>query len=310
MEISKELLEDLYFNKNMSQPQIAKHLFVSQSVVSVNFTKYGFKSRRIWNEADVEYLEDNWGKWSVECLAKNLNKSVHAVNAKAKRLGLGGVNKSSEYIVAAELAKAIGYDSKTVYRWINEKGLIARKRKLSNKYFWRIDLKDFWDWALDNKDLIDWRKIKSNALGLEPAWVADVRKNSYNCPANLCARWTEPQDKMLIMYWNIGKSIKEISELMSRSQSGIKKRAARLGLPKKIIEIPWKSVEDSLLIEMYSVGLSDSGIAEELGRSRSSVRYRRNKLIKLGILKRDTKTPTKVDLASIQSGLDNKPVTL
>lgn len=314
MEIDKNILYDLYFNQNMSQNQIAKKLNVAQSTVSVNCSKYGFTKKYYWSDEEILFLEENWGKKSMKCIAKNLNKSVHAVNVKAKRLKLGGINTASEYITASELARAIGYADRTVIRWIKQKGLIGAKRKLSARPFWRIDLRDFWKWAFDNKDLIDWRKIKENSLGLEPKWVKDVRKASYKYPDNWGTRWNKEQDKLLTMYWNAGKTANEIAELMNRTPTGAKKRAGRLGLDKRVIEIPWKSIEDEILISMKIQGFSDYSIAEELGRGRSSVTYRKNKLIKLGLLnlnnKKDTKPPTKANLVSTVNGLDNKPLTL
>lgn len=264
---------------------------------------------RLWTIEDVNYLEENWGKISIKSLSKNLNRSHVSVKTKAKRIGLPGINISAETIIASELARAIGCSKDTVYHWIKDKGLNGNKRKLSNVAYWRISLPDFWEWAFCNSDLINWRKFEINSLGLEPDWVSEIRKNNKR-PINSREIWSESQDKFLMMYWNSNKSIDDISKIMNRTKDAIKHRIRDLGLPKRRIPIKWKKIEDDLLIRMNFIGYSDELIAEELGRSRSSVRYRRNKLIKLGILKRDTKTPTKVDLVSIETGLDNKPVTL
>lgn len=305
MIISKETLEELYFKQHKNQYEIAEILGTTQSRVSAIFTKYGFDFRGKWTKEDIEYLEENFGLKTIKALARKLNRSEDAVIIKAKRIRLGGITSTTNYINASQLADAIGADRKTVGRWINEKGLKAKKTVLAKeRTYWRITLKNFWDWAKEHQDCIKWSRFELNSLGKEPSWVEAARKKDLEKPKKQDLKWTKEQDKMLIMYWNTGKESKEIANIMHRSRNAILRRASRLGLSRRNIELPWTDIEDEMLIDMKLKGMRDVDIAEEIGRSCPSVAWRRRKLIKEGKLnwawrnKKATKNPDRSILSS------------
>ena len=301
--ISKEVLYDLYFKQGKNQYEIVDMFGINQNKVSYLFKKYGFKARNSWTEDDVTYLERYFGMKSVQAIAKHLNKTPKAIITKSKRIGLSGINTLSEEITARELARAIGADGKTIVRWINAKGLKGYKKKLSlNRSYWRINLIEFWNWAEKNSDLIKWNRFEINALGKEPEWVNEVRKSDAKKPKKSDYKYTKHDDEILTMYWNFGKEIDEIAQILNRSKMSVVRRAARLNLKRKKICIPWKPIEDEMLMDMKIKGFTDEDISIELGRSYGSVAWRRKKLIKDGKLKwkfREEKTPTKVNLSSM-----------
>ncbi len=283
---SKEFFEELYFNQNLTQKQIAEKINMSQSFVNSQFMKLGIKSKKAWSNEDVEFLEDNFGIKSVKTLAKCLDRTEDAVIIKAKRLGLGCINQSSELLTLRDIYRAIGADMKTVKIWIRKYGLIASKRTLSKeKAYWRISLNNFWKWAEEHQDLVKWSKFPVNILGKEPKWAAAARKKDLERPKKEAYKWTNSEDQILTMYWNANKDAKDIAEIMHRSKQGILRRAARLRLERRNIQLPFKSIEDEILINMKLQGYRDIDIAEELGRSYGSVKFRRTQLIKEGKLK-------------------------
>lgn len=285
MIIQKEILEELYFKQHKTQYEIAEMLKTTQGCVSANFVKYGFDFRGKWTKEDIEYLEENFGLKSIKALARKLNRSEDAVIIKAKRIGLGGITSTTNYINASQLADAIGADRKTVCRWINEKELKAKKTVLAKeRTYWRITLKNFWDWAKEHQDCIKWSRFELNSLGKEPSWVEAARKKDLEKPKRQDYKWTKEQDKMLKMYWNAEKKVKEIAEIMNRSVDAVSRRAARIGLSRRNIELPWTNIEDEMLIDMKLKGMRDVDIAEELGRSHPSIAWRRRKLVKEGKL--------------------------
>lgn len=82
------------------------------------------------------------------------------------------------------------------------------------------------------------------------------------------------------MYWELNKKISEIGTILKRSQNSILKRAARIGLSKRKIILPWRPMEVETLIKMKIEGYTDSQIAEELGRGLEGVAWKRKMLIK------------------------------
>lgn len=278
--IDKSLLEELYFNQNKSQKEISEILNVSQSYISAQFIKLEIKSRRIWTKQDVDYLEERFGVFSVKTIAKHLNKTPYSVIIKAKRLGLGGVTTASDLLNANQLASSVGTDRKTVVRWIQKDGLEASKKVLSERAFWRIKINSFWKWAEKHQELIKWTKFEENALGKEPNWVEVARKKYALKPKREAEKWTIKEDETLKMYWNANKITNEIAEILNRSSNAVLKRAKRIGLSKRKIQIPWKPIEIETLIQMKMEGYTDAQVAEELGRGLEGVVFRRKMLIK------------------------------
>ena len=74
---------------------------------------------KFWSAEEVEYLEENWGIKSIPNIAKNINRTVAAVKAKAIKLELGEYNNSGIYITFNQLVKALGYNQS--YSWILER---------------------------------------------------------------------------------------------------------------------------------------------------------------------------------------------
>lgn len=293
---TKEQLEELY-KQGKSQNEIGQLIGIGQSEVSRLFQKYGIKSRNVWTKEDLEYLEENYGKYSLSNIGKKTGKSEVAVKIKAKRLGLGGVLNASDKIVATQLANLVKVDTKTLIRWIKLKGLKATNAKLAKRKFYMIDINDFWKWAKDNKEFIKWRELEVGFLGAEPKWTAAARKECSKIPKQ--RKWTVNQDKLLVMYFEAGKTYKEIARLLNRTDASIQRRIARKGFARRI-ELPWKPIEDKMLITMKNKGFTDEKIAEELGRSLSSTIWKRKELCKKGLIdwtyrnnKKVTQVPTK-----------------
>lgn len=309
--IDVKILKKLYFEQEKTQSEIAEIFNVSQTYISALFIKLGIKSRRIWTKEDLEYLENKFGTSTVKTIAKHLQKSEDAIIIKAKRLGLGGITVASELLNANQLASAIGVDRKTIHRWIDKEGLKAAKKILAKeKAFWRISINEFWKWAENNQEQIKWSKFEKNSLGKEPKWVDIARKKHMLKPKREAEKWTFKEDESLKMYWDAGKSTRFIGETLNRSSKSILKRAARIGLNRRKIKIPWKLIEIETLINMKLEGYTDAQVAEELGRGLEGVAYKRKMLIKSGQLDWKCKKATKNPDQSVQSSIDKNSPSL
>lgn len=274
--ITKDLLNNLYFNQRKSQQEIAKELNVSQVTISKYLSKYGITAKNSWSEKDVEYLKSHYGNKSVKAISKYLNRSISSVIQKARRLGLKGRYLSNEYLSIYALSKAIGVDGKVIKIWITSGKLAASKHILSkNKKIYKIYLKDFWDFVKENEKSINWYKFKHGSLCGEPDWVEDLRKKNckyYSKKSN--TDWTKEEDSILKMYWDFGKSAEFISTVLKRSPGAVKRRAITIDLKPRHIKLRFREIEDKMILEMKSLGKSEAYIAEELGRNVSSVNSR------------------------------------
>lgn len=265
--ISKEKSERLY-SQELNQKSIA------------GLNNHG----KSWSKEEIDYLEEKYGLTSIPTIAKKLGRTEQAIIIKAKRLGLGGVLDATELLNSSQLAIALNVDKSTTIRWIKEKGLKASFRKIGLKRrFYLISLENFWKWAEENHKIINWLKFQEGALGKEPLWAKEVRKN-FKIEKNATKRWTEKEDSFLKMYWKEGKSCKEIAKILHRTPVAIKKRTTKLNLEKRNIQIPWKPIEVQTLIEMKLNGALDVEIAEELGRGVECIAWKRKELVKEGKL--------------------------
>lgn len=96
------------------------------------------KARR-WTEAEVAQLQERWGRYNLDTIAKRLKRSENSVVEKARRLGLPS-RRPDAMTMNAFMAKT-GYSLSRIYTAVAELGLclhpIARtdpRQTLRNRY--------------------------------------------------------------------------------------------------------------------------------------------------------------------------------
>lgn len=237
-----------------------------------------------WTEDELEYLEEKVGKIKLSAIAKTLDRSLNAVELKAKRLGLSGTKYESGKLTANELAQALNVDLKVVTRWVAKKGLKAAKRATREKAkFILIDVQNFWKWAKDNKDKINFSKIEPYQLLPEPDWVEEERKKDYHAiPKRTAQKWTDEEDKQMILMIKGGYTQQQIGEALKRSDVSVQRRLSRLKewgrVPKAKITLRWSEKELQMFYELDAKGLSDEQIACEMGRETGHITDKRRRL--------------------------------
>jgi hypothetical protein len=179
-------------------------------------------SGKKWTAEDEAYLQDRWGTFSIPGIAKHLNRSVQAVKIRAQRLGLGPVLMGGDYITLNQLLIAVkgtnAGGNYTLKSWVENRGLPVHTKRVVNNSFRVVYLDEFWEWAEKNRSFLDFSKMEPMALGKEPEWVAEQRKNDFRSFAiQRKDPWTSAEDSRLLLLLKQNKyGYAELSEMLRR----------------------------------------------------------------------------------------------
>lgn len=251
-------------------------------------------SKRLWTKEEEMYLEDNWGYISKVTLAKNLKRSMHAINVRAFRLKLGPFIESGDYITLNQLICALhgvkknngkGY---TIQQWI-DKGLQVKNKKVQANTVKVINLEEWWDWAEMNSTLIDFSKLKPLILGKEPKWLEGQREADKENSYFIKTPWTENEDTKLRKLLMAKKyTYREISIELKRTEGAIKRRVLDLKITLRPIRMsnhnPWAEKETDKLIELYHKGHCRNTIPNYIDRSSQACSGKIERLIREGVI--------------------------
>lgn len=184
-----------------------------------------------WTPKEYEYLEENWGRFTIPQLAKKLNRTENAVKIKIFRRGLGRAVENANCLNANQLSDLMKIDSHTVTDyWIPKCGLKAkRKAPHGERKQWFINMESLLSWLEENQDKWDSRKVEKFAFGLEPEWLVRKREIDKTLPARKLQKWTEVEDNKAIILFKTGLyTYKQIGDMLGRSTSSVKHRICRL----------------------------------------------------------------------------------
>ena len=218
---------------SMTMKEIAEELGKTSNSVNSRIRTLGLREEPIcrrWTEEEDEFILKYYGIRPVEWLSCKLKRTSEAIESRMTKISCGGARGNTQYITSYELAREVGVDVHTVYRWVENHQLKNETIKTNNAEFMAFDVVVFWKWAENNKELINFNKIEKNALLPEPAWVDEQRKlDFYNRPQKEKQVWTKEEDERLWhLFYQQGMTQKEIGELMGRSTNGIQRRLSRI----------------------------------------------------------------------------------
>lgn len=221
-----------YINK-LTMKEIAERLGKTTNSVSSRIRILDLRKEpvcRRWTEEEDEYILKYYGVRPLEVISKKLKRTPEAIENRMTKISSGGARGNSECITSYELAREVGVDVGSVYRWAKTKGLEYETIKTNNAEFMAFNVESFWKWAENNKELINFNKIEKNALLPEPAWVDEQRKlDFYHRPQKEKQAWTKEEDERLWhLFYQQGLTQKEIGDLMGRSANGIQRRLSRI----------------------------------------------------------------------------------
>lgn len=239
---------------------------------------------RNWTQEEKQYLEDNWGTLSKQTLAKNLNRSLNAIEVMKNRLRLGAFLDNGDYVTWNQLQIALGLGrSGSGYKmisWVKNRDFPIRTKKVGNNSFKIVKIDDFWKWAEQNKDLLDFTKFEKNAIGEEPAWTKEKRKHDFEKARKYVnTPWTKAEDeKLKYLLRQYKYTYDDLSKMLKRTNGAIQRRVCDLGIKDRPIKadnhVKWTDEDFGLLGELIKQGYGYELIAEKIGKSAKAIRGR------------------------------------
>ncbi|WP_156290759.1 hypothetical protein [Oceanobacillus salinisoli] len=237
---------------------------------------------KFWTQEELDFLEDKWGVFNRETIAKKLGRSSNAVMLKAQRMGLGDPLTHIDGITISKLSQVLNTHYGILKNWIKKYKMPAKQKRLTKeKSVWMISYQDFWKWAEKNRHMLDFSRLERLSLGPEPGWVEEKRRadqlKKLHVPKPHNTPWSLKDDSKL--KWMLSKhkySYPEISDELKRSQGAIKKRIRDLGLKERPVRLPnhnkYSPEEEKKLVTLLEQGYCFEEIAEQLNRSALGVR--------------------------------------
>ncbi len=225
-----------------------------------------------WTDEEKEYLYVHWGDYSVEKIAKELNRTVKAVKECAKREELGRMTKSSIQKISLQLiGELLNTDIKKVKTTWVKLGLKLKKKNLSKKYYYYcIGIDDLLDFLKNNQDLWDSRNLEKNILGKEEGWLLEKRRKDVTTLKNKKGEnWTKEEEEKAVYLLNKDFTYEEIAKYLNRSVGAVKRKIRELGHSYKL-KMYWRGYEIRYLNQNYKK-IPCKLIAEHLNKTERAV---------------------------------------
>ena len=239
-----------------------------------------------WTKEEVNYLQEKWGTYSSEVIAKKLARTKLAIQLKARRLNLGDSRIAGENIALSTFSKATGICTYTIKEvWIKN-GFEMTELQHGKFKIRKIDLQFFWKWAEENKRLVNFAKWEEGVLGIEPRWAKEKRKADFMNPSlkNWNRLWTREEDNLLIQKTKSGRyTYRQLAEDFNRTDCAIKRRLKSLECKYRPVplnnHIKWTKEENEKMLELFEKGFSTMTIAKMLNKTQLSISDRVKKLV-------------------------------
>jgi len=281
--ITKEEFEKVFYDDTLSLEEIKNKLGMPNTTFFRYKKKFGCTLKNgAWSKEDLIILEVSFGRISLKTLAKKLNRTESAILNKTFKLGITSALNNSEDLSSAELAEIFKMNLRSFYNLIYGKGFPAKKVVvLKKRTFYRFEVSKIYKWIKEHEEF-DLTRLDKNALGKEPQWLIDRRKDQYLNKERKNKSWSDSDINYLkANYKNKSKEI--MSKELKRTIPAIQRKMVTLNL-RNNPKIKWRNIEDEMLIDMKMKNLTDEFVAEELGRTTYSVANRRKILTNKGLL--------------------------
>lgn len=262
----------------LSVGEIADVLGRTTNSVYNRITKLGI-AQNVWTPEEEALLEDTWGCYSIETIAKNLEKTPEAIRKKVTQKKLGpAFEANGQYLKVSEIENILNVSGDRIRKNWFKKGLKVHKVKISEKKrIYGIKIADLFTFLEQHQDYFDARFLEENILGPEPEWLKNKRKQDFKNPPPEYRIWQDNEIKILTFLLSKGKSYREIGTKINRSVGAVKAKTLELELGLSRI---WSEEEYKVLKENFIKGSQKNynDLALELGRGYYGVAKKCKKL--------------------------------
>ena len=152
---------------------------------------------RKWTDEELVLLEELTEKYPLETVARRLNRTKEAVFLKRQRIGMGGYMANTDMLTRNTVSKILGIENRTLQYW-ERKGLKSYRKRPYVMY--------------RQEDIIKY--MREHPEDWNAARVTDDN-------------WTQAEVRRMQHFRHEGYSIREIAEMMNRSESSIKYKLYR-----------------------------------------------------------------------------------
>ena len=174
---------------------------------------------RRWTQEELDSLENMSGTYTVAYIAKRVGRSFAAVNIKLNRMGLAGFERSTDMLTMNQVCLMFGVDSRTIKKKWKGKGLHI----LQKGNYLTIRHEELIKYLKNHPE--DWNaaNIPDDSLIMGYPWYKEKKKQDTKTEYY----WTVKELSKLKLLRHQGYSIREIAQMMGRSESSIKYKLYR-----------------------------------------------------------------------------------
>ena len=199
------------------------------------------RANKIWTEEEDFKLENLWGKYNIKVIMKELGRSQRSIEHRAIKLKLGSFFDNGLY-TATDVSNLIGIDIGAVIRWINNKGLKARKKTRNKQQNYQIVPENLYEWLKENQDLWSSANLEPMALGKEEDWLIKKRVEDKKHLGKY-KRYTKEEINIIKKMYLQGYTDIEISEKLKRPLFGVKHKISQI---RKEENLPFKNSKSQM----------------------------------------------------------------
>lgn len=173
---------------------------------------------RKWTDEELVLLEELTEKYPLETVARRLNRTKEAVFLKRQRIGMGGYMANTDMLTRNTVSKILGIENRTLQYW-ERKGLKSYRKRPYVMY----RQEDIIKYMREHPE--DWNaaRVTDDTMFMRYDWYKEKRKNDISRRYN----WTGTEVRRMQHLKHEGYSIREIAEMMNRSESSIKYKLYR-----------------------------------------------------------------------------------
>ena len=173
---------------------------------------------RKWTDEELVLLEELTEKYPLETVARRLNRTKEAVFLKRQRIGIGGYMANTDMLTRNTVSKILGIENRTLQYW-ERKGLKSYRKRPYVMY----RQEDIIKYMREQPE--DWNaaRVTDDTMFMRYDWYKEKRKNDISRRYN----WTGTEVRRMQRLRHEGYSIREIAEIMNRSESSIKYKLYR-----------------------------------------------------------------------------------